>query len=164
MLIQTISALHGIPSSLQAAASEALVGICELRGKLRHFSTLNKRFTGVMSRSSPDDWVLYGKTLVEVGGVENKVDGWINGIRTEDFHEGDCARELGSLIAQFDHLAGTIFNRPELDIGEKQLGLAFGFDYDLDNFAAAVGFARQAIIGLTKSDGELNQSPSVASS
>lgn len=154
LLIHTISALHGIPSSLQSATSEALVGICELRGKLQHFSTLNKRFSGIMSRCEADDWAMFGKTLAEVGGVENKVDGWINGIRAEDFHEGDCARELGSLIAQFDHLAGTVFVRPHLDIGEQQLGLACGFDYDLDNFAAAVGFARQAIVGLTKSDGE----------
>lgn len=108
-----------------------------------------------MARCSSADWVAYGKTLVEVGGVENKVDGWINTIRNDEFNEGYCAGELGSLIAQFDHLAGTVLGRPELDVGEMQLGLAHGFDYDLDNFAAAVGFARQAISGLAKEDGEL---------
>lgn len=154
LLINTISALHSLPSSLQAATSEALVGICELRGKLSHFSTLNKRFSGVMSRCSPTEWVAYGKTLVEVGGVEHKVDGWIAAIRKDEFNEGNCAGELGNLIAQFDHLAGTVFGRPELDVGEMQLGLAHGFDYDLDNFAAAVGFARQAITSLAKEDGE----------
>jgi dynactin 1 len=107
-----------------------------------------------MSRCSPSDWVAYGKTLVEVGGVENKVDGWINAIRNDDFNEGNCAAELGHLIAQFDHLAGTTFGRPELVVGETQLGLAHGFDYDLDNFAAAVGFARQAIMSLAKEEGE----------
>jgi dynactin 1 len=152
-LINTVSSLHGLPSSLQSASAEPLVGICELRGKLRHFSTLNKRFGGIMSRCSPDDWVSYGKTLVEVGGVENKVDGWINGIRNEAFNEGDCVRELGSLIAQFDHLCATVFDRPELDVGEQQLGFAYAFEYDLDNFAAAVGYARQAIVGLIKDDG-----------
>ena len=89
---------------------------------------------------------------MEVAGVENKVDSWINGMRNEDFNEGECARELSSLIAQFDHLSATVFHRPELEIGEMQLGLAHGFDYDLDNFAAAVGFARQAIIGLAKDE------------
>lgn len=152
-LINTISSLHGLPASLQTATSEALVGVCELRGKLRHFSSLNKRFGGIMCRSSPEEWIAFGKTLVEVGGVENKVDSWVNGVREDRFTEGDCARELSSLIAQFDHLASTIFRRPDLDIGEQQLALAYGFDYDLDNFAAAVGFARQAIIGLTKDDG-----------
>jgi hypothetical protein len=47
-LINTVSSLHGLPSSLQSASAEPLVGICELRGKLRHFSTLNKRFGGIM--------------------------------------------------------------------------------------------------------------------
>lgn len=154
LLTNTISALHSLPSSLQVATSEALVGICELRGKLRHFSTLNKRFSAVMSRCSPTDWVGYGKTLVEVGGVENKVDAWITAIKNDEFNEGHCAGELDNLIAQFDHLAGTIFGRPELAVGEMQLGLAHGFDYDLDNFAAAVGFARQAISSLAKEDGE----------
>lgn len=152
ILINTVSTIHSLPSSLQAATSEALVGVCELRGKLRQFSTLNKRFSGVLARCTPLEWMAYGKTLVEVAGVESKVDGWIAGTRDDEFNEGECARELGNLIAQFDHLAGTVFNRPELDIGEMQLGLAYGFDYDLDNFAAAVGYARQAIVGLTKEE------------
>jgi dynactin 1 len=58
------------------------------------------------------------------------------------------------LIAQFDHLAETTFNQPDLDVAEQQVGLAHTFDYDLDNFAAAVGFARQAIVGLVSEGGE----------
>ena len=152
ILINTISTIHSLPASLQTATSDALVGVCELRGKLRQFSTLNKRFSGVLTRCSPEEWVVFGKTLLEIVGVENKVDGWIAGTRNEEFNESECARELGSLIAQFDHLASTVFHHPRLDVGESQLGLAHGFDYDLDNFAAAVGFARQAIISLTKED------------
>lgn len=57
-------------------------------------------------------------------------------------------------MAQFDHLAATTFDRPQLDAGEVQLGLAYSFDHDLDNFAAAVGFARQAIVSLAREDGE----------
>ena len=147
-LISTISTLHGLPGSLQTATSEALVGICELRGKLRTFSTLNHRFSGMMSRSGPDEWVEYGKILPETAGVEPRVDGWITQLKNDEFNQGDCARDLGALIAQFEHLGSTAFGRPGLDIGEQQLGLAYAFDYDLDNFAAAVGFARQAIVGL----------------
>lgn len=58
-----------------------------------------------------------------------------------------------SLIAQFNHFAETSFNHPVLDAGEQQLGLAHLFDCDLDNFAAAVGFARQAIAGLASEEG-----------
>ena len=46
-----------------------------------------------------------------------------------------------------------MFNMPGLDAAEQQLGLAYSIDYDLDNFAAAVGFARQAIMGLAQDEG-----------
>lgn len=58
-----------------------------------------------------------------------------------------------SLISQFNHLAETSFNHPFLDAGEQQLGLAYLFDCDLDNFAAAVGFVKQAVAGLTSEEG-----------
>jgi dynactin 1 len=98
LVINVMSQLHGLPSSLHSATSEALVGACELRGKLRHFSTLNRRFAAIMGRAGPDEWVAYGKVLAEVGGVENKVDGWIGMIKTDEFSEGDCARELGRCV------------------------------------------------------------------
>ena len=153
MLIGIISQIHNLPAALNTAASEILVGVCELRGHLRHFSTLNRRFSAVISRCSTEDWLRYGKVLSEVVGVETKVDGWIALVKADEFNEGDCARDLASLIAHFDHLAETTFGRTELDVAEVQLGLAYGFDYDLDNFAAAVGFARQAVMGLASEDG-----------
>ncbi|RXK41589.1 dynactin 1 [Tremella mesenterica] len=151
-LISTISQAHGIPASLHTASSEALVGVCELRGKLGHFSLLNKRFAGVLQRIDSDGWVALGKVIDELGGVEARVDGWIGLVRSDEFSEGDCARELSSLIAQFDHLAATSFDHPTLDLGEQQLGLAYNINYDLDNFAAAVGFARHAILALTQQE------------
>ncbi|OCF42027.1 dynactin 1 [Kwoniella heveanensis CBS 569] len=152
VLINVISQLHGLPAALHSASSEALVGVCELIGKLKHFAGLNKRFASVMKRGSTDDWTAYGKLLTEINGVESKVDGWLGHIKTDDFNEGDCARDLASLIAQFDHLSEVAFNRPRLDVGEQQLALAYNFDCDLDNFAAAVGFARHAITSLAADD------------
>ena len=61
-----------------------------------------------------------------------------------------------SLTAQFKHLGSTIFDRPELDVPEQQLALAYTIDYDLDNFAAAVGFARQTVYSLTQEPGTSN--------
>ena len=60
-----------------------------------------------------------------------------------------------SLTAQFAHLGSTVFDKPELDIPEQQLALAYTIDYDLDNFAAAVGFARQSVDSLTQEPGKL---------
>jgi dynactin 1 len=144
------------------------VGICELRGKLRDFSNLNKRFAAVLTRCQADEWIGYGKVLGELGGVEARVDGWIGTIRQDEFNEKDCARDLAryvsahlclrqeliiSLTAQFKHLGSTVFDRPELDVPEQQLALAYTMDYDLDNFAAAVGFARQTVYSLTQEPG-----------
>ncbi|OXG26855.1 dynactin 1 [Cryptococcus neoformans] len=152
LLINVVSQIHGLPASLHSASSEALVGICELIGKLYHFSTLNRRFAAIMRRGTTEEWMGYGKFIGEVGGIESRIDIWLNGLKGNEFNEGDCARDLGSLIAQFDHFAETSFNHPVLDAGEQQLGLAHLFDCDLDNFAAAVGFARQAIAGLASEE------------
>jgi dynactin 1 len=95
MLVHVISAVHGLPAALHTAQSEALVGICELRGKLEYFGVLNRRFGAVVSRGTPDEWVGYGKVLGEVTGVETRVDGWIALIKADEFREGECARELG---------------------------------------------------------------------
>jgi dynactin 1 len=48
-----------------------------------------------------------------------------------------------------------VFNREDLDAGERQLGFALAFDYDLDNFAAAIGFARQTIENYLVEPGKL---------
>ena len=92
-------------------------------------------------------------------------------VRNDDFNEKECARELaryasfgrelgvaadGSLTAQFAHLGSTVFDKPDLDVPEQQLALAYTIDYDLDNFAAAVGFARQSVYALTQEPGELD--------
>jgi dynactin 1 len=52
---------------------------------------------------------------------------------------------LFSFLSQLNHLAQTVFTREEVELGERQLGFAVAFDYELDNFAAAVGFARYII-------------------
>jgi dynactin 1 len=96
IISSTISQIHQLPTALHAdnPASSPLVGICELRGKLRDFSNLNKRFAAILTRCQADEWVTYGKVLGELGGVENRVDSWITTIRADDFNEKDCARDL----------------------------------------------------------------------
>jgi len=100
MITSTISQIHNIPPALHAddPALSPLVGICELRGKLRDFSNLSKRFAAVLTRCQADEWVGYGKVLGELGGVEARVDGWIGTIRQDEFNEKDCARELARYV------------------------------------------------------------------
>lgn len=40
----------------------------------------------------------YGKVLGELGGVESRVDGWIGMVRSDEFSEKDCARELARYV------------------------------------------------------------------
>lgn len=95
LLINVISQIHGLPMGLHSASSDALVGICELIGKLHHFSTLNRRFAAIMCRGTTEAWIGYGKFIGEIGGVESRVDIWLNGLKGDEFNEGDCARDLG---------------------------------------------------------------------
>lgn len=96
ILVSAVSQTHGLPSALHADSpgSPPLVGACELKGKLRDFSGLSKRFAAVMSRSQADEWTSYGKVLPELGGVEARIDGWIASIKSEAFNEKDCAGQL----------------------------------------------------------------------
>lgn len=95
LLINVISQIHGLPMGLHSASSDALVGICELIGKLHHFSTLNRRFAAIMCRGTTEAWIGYGNFIGEIGGVESRVDIWLNGLKGDEFNEGDCARDLG---------------------------------------------------------------------
>ncbi|BEI86397.1 hypothetical protein CcaverHIS002_0606840 [Cutaneotrichosporon cavernicola] len=155
MLTTVISNLHGLPGALYTVSSEALVGVCELRGKLRSFATLNRRFAVIMRRTQPDDYVALGRVVGELAGVESRVDGWIASVKTDEFNDGECARELDALLAQFNHLAEVMFNHPGLDAGEQQVAAAYTLEDDLDNFAAAVGFVRTEIMALVK-DGDVD--------
>jgi dynactin 1 len=59
-----------------------------------------------------------------------------------------------------EHLAGVSFAQDQLDLGERQLAFSLAFDADVDNFAAAVGFARQACIAVSAESGEFCPAPS----
>lgn len=155
ILTNVISNLHGLPGALHTVSSEAFVGVCELRGKLRTFATLNRRFAAIMRRTQPDDYVALGRVVGELAGVESRVDGWIASVKTDEFNDGECARELDALLAQFNHLAEVMFNHPGLDAGEQQVAAAYTLEDDLDNFAAAVGFVRTEIMALVK-DGDVD--------
>jgi dynactin 1 len=67
----------------------------------------------------------------------------------------DSDSNVLSFLAQLEHLSQAVFNREDLDAGERQLGFALAFDYDLDNFAAAIGFARQTIENYLVEPGKL---------
>lgn len=56
------------------------------------------------------------------------------------------------LQAQFDHLAETYFGGFDQDLGERELGYALSFDYDLDVFAAAIGLTKTSVAAILRDE------------
>ncbi len=59
-----------------------------------------------------------------------------------------------SIVPQVKHFVESVFIREELDLGERQLGLAVSLDCDLDSFAAAVGFTRAYTLSYASQEGK----------
>lgn len=65
---------------------------------------------------------------------------------------GTPAKLCCRIQSQFDHLAETYFNAFDFDLGERELGYALSFDYDLEMFSASVGLIKTAILDLLKEE------------
>ncbi|CED83455.1 Microtubule-associated protein dynactin DCTN1/Glued [Phaffia rhodozyma] len=137
---------QNLPEDLYVASSDTLVITCEMRGKLSHFSLLNRRFAAILKRCSPELYVKICGVYHELSGIEKRMDGYIELLRKDEFKDTDCMGDLIKHIAQYEHLEEAYFNQSDLDLGERELDMVLGFDYDLDNFLAAVGFAKHAIV------------------
>lgn len=61
------------------------------------------------------------------------------------------------LQAQFDHLAETYFSGFELDLGERELGYALSFDFDLDAFAASIGLTKTSVMTILDDEGAVTR-------
>ena len=57
--------------------------------------------------------------------------------------------------SQFDHIAETYFMAFDFDLGERELGYALSFDYDLEMFSASVGLIKTAVSDIFKEEGAL---------
>lgn len=148
-----------------------------MRGKLSHFSLLNQRFAAILKRCSPELYTKASGIYHELSAVEKRVDGYIDLLRKDEFRDGDCMGDLVKsvfeltkfnrsdsnvcsflflprYIAQYEHLEEAYFQQSDLDLGERELDMVLGFDYDLDNFSAAVGFAKHAVVTASQDSGQ----------
>lgn len=55
--------------------------------------------------------------------------------------------------SQFDHLSETYFSGFDADLGERELGYALSFDYDLEMFSASVGLIKTSISAIMQEEG-----------
>ena len=65
--------------------------------------------------------------------------------------------------SQFDHIAETYFMAFDFDLGERELGYALSFDYDLEMFSASVGLIKTSVSDLLKEEGEFGVQTDVES-
>ncbi|GAA5970337.1 hypothetical protein JCM11641_001670 [Rhodosporidiobolus odoratus] len=143
---------HPVSEALDGVVPENLVGICETRAKLSHFSSLNKRFAAHLKRCPPDVFLKFGRVFREVAPVEKKVDAFIEALRREELKEVDAAKEVEGFIAQAEHLAETHLQglEPTLDLAEREVAFVTVLDLDFDTIAAASGFAKQLIAAISR--------------
>ncbi|GAA5851867.1 hypothetical protein JCM8547_000082 [Rhodosporidiobolus lusitaniae] len=148
---------HSVSEALDGKVPEELVGICETRAKLASLSSLSSRFSAHLKRCPPDVFLKMGKVYREVVGVEKRVDAVLEGLRREEFREGEVGREVEGFIAQLAHLAETHLSTlsPALDLFEREHGSITSLDLDFDTIAAAAGFTKQLVASVvTAKEGE----------
>lgn len=60
--------------------------------------------------------------------------------------------------SQFDHLSETYFNGYDFDLGERELGYALSFDYDLEMFYASIGLIKTSVSAIMEDQGKYDLS------
>ncbi|KAG9313881.1 dynein associated protein-domain-containing protein [Chiua virens] len=143
---------HGLPESLNGDVSETLVGICEMRGRAAGLGILCKRFAAILRRCDPTSFLNIGRIYPEIAPMEKRIDMHIDLLRRDEFREMEFVSDIMKLQAQFDHLAETYFSGFDQDLGERQLGYALSFDYDLDAFAASIGLTKTSVAAILRDE------------
>ncbi|GJN94727.1 hypothetical protein Rhopal_007818-T1 [Rhodotorula paludigena] len=143
---------HSVSEALDGVVPEELVGICETRAKLGHFAALNRRFAAHLQRCQPDTFLKMGRVYREVAPIERRIDVFIEALRREELREADCGKEVDGFIAQAEHLAETHLADldPTLDLAERETAFVHSLDLDFDTVAAAAGFAKQTVAGVSR--------------
>ncbi|KAJ7163329.1 dynein associated protein-domain-containing protein [Mycena filopes] len=152
LIMTIVSQNNGLPDSLSGSVSDALVGVCDMRGRISALSTLCKRFAAVMRRCDVESFLNIGRLYQEIAPMEKRLDMHIDLLRRDEFREMECVTDVAKISAQFDHLAETYFSGFDYDVGERELGYLSSFDLDLDIFAASIGMTKTSITSLVQDD------------
>ncbi|KAJ7605055.1 dynactin [Mycena polygramma] len=152
LITTVVSQNNGLPDSLSGSVSDALVGVCDMRGRISALSTLCKRFAAIMRRCDVESFLNIGRLYQEIAPMERRLDIHIDLLRRDEFREMECVSDVVKISAQFDHLAETYFSGFDYDLGERELGYLTSFDLDLDIFAASIGMTKTSITTLVQDD------------
>ena len=85
---------HGLPESLNGSVPEALVGICEMRGRAAGLSTLCKRFAAILRRCDPSSFLNAGRIYPEIAPMEKRIDMHVDLLRRDEFREMEFVNDI----------------------------------------------------------------------
>ncbi|THH01217.1 hypothetical protein EW026_g1444 [Hermanssonia centrifuga] len=148
-----VAQAQNLPDSLNGPVSEMLVGICEMRGRLSTLSITCQRFAAILRRCDVESFLNIGRVFLDISPMEKRIDMHISLLQREEFRVYECVSDAAKMQSQFDHLAETYFNHFDFDLGERELGYALSFDYDLEMFSASVGLIKTSVSAIMK-DGD----------
>ncbi|KAF7346159.1 CAP-Gly domain-containing protein [Mycena sanguinolenta] len=150
LITTVVSQNNSLPDSLNGSVSSALVGVCDMRGRISALSTLCKRFATVMRRCDVESFLNIGRLYQEIAPMEKRLDMHVDLLRRDEFRDEECVSDINKIMLTFDHLAETYFSGFDYDLGERELGYLTSFDLDLDIFAASIGMSKTSITTLVQ--------------
>lgn len=153
---QQISSLVQVP--------DHLIGVCQLRHSLAHFSAVCSSTAAMLRQSPPGTFLKCGRMYKEMqAAVESRVDAFVEALRKEELKEEDCNAEFKRFVRQFEELnyALMVSQEEEMqasvedkissaagadgDLAAKEVGSAMLLDLDLDTLTASLFSARQVV-------------------
>ncbi|KAF7347275.1 CAP-Gly domain-containing protein [Mycena venus] len=152
LITTVVSQNNGLPDSLSGSVSSALVGVCDMRGRISALSTLCKRFAAIMRRCDVESFLNIGRMYQDIAPMEKRLDIHVDLLRRDEFRDEECVSDINKIISTFDHIAETYFSGFDYDLGERELGYLTSFDLDLDIFAASIGMTKTSIATLVQDD------------
>ncbi|KAG8957368.1 hypothetical protein FRC03_010211 [Tulasnella sp. 419] len=152
LINNAVASTYGLPESLNESISEALVGVCDMRGRIAHLSALCKRFAAVLRNCDGETFISAGRLYPELAPLEKRIDMHVDLLRRAEFREMECVTDVLKLLAQFEHLADTYFTSSEFDLGERELDFTLAADLDLDTVYAALGLVKSTLEAAVSDD------------
>ncbi|GAC93248.1 hypothetical protein PHSY_000812 [Pseudozyma hubeiensis SY62] len=153
-LIKTIvETNHDIQESLSGIVPEAMVGVCQMRHSIAHFTALSRQIAAVLRLAPTEVFLRGGRMYRENMAIERKVDAFIAALRREELKEQECGLEFGRFVKQFEDFSMALGGEEnDSDLSAKEVGSANLIDHDLDTLIAALGYAKQQLAQLYADD------------
>lgn len=163
----------GSAAGTGVALPDHLVGVCQLRHSLAHFSAVCSSTAAMLRQAPPGTFLKCGRIYKEMqAAVESRVDAFVDALRKEELKEEACNAEFKRFVRQFEELNyalmlsqeeehaaqakegnATVTSATDGDLAAKEVGSAMLLDLDLDTLSAALLSVRQTVEGVANGGG-----------